>query len=49
MKWFFTPPADRGMGQQDDGQAPGLIALPDELLQRHGARVLDPEIGRAHV
>ena len=43
MKWFFTPPAERSeSGQQDDNQAPGLLDLPAELLQRHGALVLDP-------
>jgi len=43
MKWFFTPPAERNeSGQQDDNHAPGLLDLPDELLQRHGAMVLDP-------
>jgi Subtilase family len=46
MKWFFTPPAERSESRQQAGNyAPGLLDLPDELLQRHGALVLDP--GRA--
>jgi subtilisin family serine protease len=50
MKWFFQPPDrdgtgqdDRaGAGQDDDDSAPGLLGLPPALLERHGARVLDP-------
>ncbi len=43
MKWFFTPPAESDPSpHRDDDQAPGLIGLPAALLQRHGARVLDP-------
>ena len=43
MKWFFTPPAESDPSPpHDDDQAPGLIGLPAALLQRHGARVLDP-------
>jgi hypothetical protein len=39
MKWFFTPPESR---QQGGYYPPGHLDLPDELLQRHGALVLDP-------
>src|SRR5580704_12853214 len=43
MKWFFTPPAETDpSSRHDDENAPGLISLPPELLQRHGAQVLDP-------
>jgi subtilisin family serine protease len=44
MKWFFQPlPAGGGAGRDDDDSAPaGLIGLPAAVLQRHGARVLDP-------
>jgi Subtilase family len=50
MKWFFQPPdgdgtgqGDRaGAGQDDDNSAPGLLGLPPTLLERHGARILDP-------
>ncbi len=42
MKWFFTPAERDPSPHRDDGQAPGLIGLPPALLQRHGARVLDP-------
>jgi Subtilase family len=31
-----------GAGQDDDSSAPGLLSLPPALLERHGARVLDP-------
>jgi hypothetical protein len=42
-KWFFEPrrPGDGGRND-DDGSAAGLIGVPPALLQRHGARVLDP-------
>ena len=41
--WFFQPRSHRdGAGREDDS-APGLISLPAEVLQRHGAQVLDPE------
>jgi subtilisin family serine protease len=44
MKWFFTPSAESDpSADYDDDQAPGLIGLSPALLQRHGARVLDPE------
>ncbi len=44
MKWFFQP---RSVGNEperrdDDDSSPGLIGLPAAVLQRHGARVLDP-------
>ena len=51
IKWFFQPPGGGGEGQGgrdgtgrgDEGDsAPGLIDLPAALLERHGARVLDP-------
>jgi hypothetical protein len=42
MKWFFEPRAEADQSEQDDDSAPGLIDLPAALLQRHGARVLDP-------
>ena len=49
MKWFFQP---RSVGNEperrdDDDSSPGLIGLPAAVLQRHGARVLDP--GKAAV
>jgi len=52
MKWFFEPPhggdrsvAEPGSGPgRDEGDAgPGLIGLTPAVLQRHGARVLDPQ------
>jgi Subtilase family len=50
MKWFFQDQpagnqAEQAANQpeQDDKDAPpGLIGLPEELLERHGFRVLDP-------
>jgi hypothetical protein len=39
--WYFQP-RDPGTGYEEDS-APGLISLPAEVLQRHGARILDPE------
>ncbi|MGA8458575.1 MAG: S8 family serine peptidase, partial [Streptosporangiaceae bacterium] len=43
MKWFFQPrPDGDGATHDEDDSAPGLISLPAELLQRHGAVVLDP-------
>jgi Subtilase family len=39
--WFFQPRRHRE-GREDDS-APGLISLPAEVLQRHGAQMLDPE------
>ncbi len=41
--WFFQPrPARNGAEPGDDDSAPGLVGLPPDLLQRHGAKVLDP-------
>jgi hypothetical protein len=47
MKWYFQPPTDGGGAERDDDDdsAPGLLDLPAALLERHGARILDP--GRA--
>jgi Subtilase family len=47
MKWYFQPPSggDGAERDDDDDSAPGLLGLPAALLERHGARVLDP--GRA--
>ena len=43
-QWFFQPRSHRnGARTSDDDTAPGLTSLPAGLLQRHGARVLDPE------
>ena len=43
MKWYFQDrSADAGAEQDDSYTQPGLISLPAELLERHGARVLDP-------
>jgi subtilase family protein len=39
------PPADARAGRDDSNAPPGLVSLPEALLERHGARVLDP--GRA--
>jgi Subtilase family len=42
-KWFFQDrPAGARTGQDDNNVPPGLVSLPEELLERHGARVLDP-------
>jgi hypothetical protein len=42
--WFFQPRRHRnGAGPDDSDSAPGLIGLPPALLQRHGAKLLDPE------
>jgi hypothetical protein len=42
--WFFQPRRHRnGSGPDDGDSAPGLISLPPALLQRHGAKLLDPE------
>jgi len=38
--WFF-PPRRQPAGPAED-QGTGLISLPDEVLQRHGARMLHP-------
>ncbi len=43
-QWFFQPRShSNGARTSDDDIAPGLTSLPAGLLQRHGARVLDPE------
>jgi len=43
MKWFFQPrPDGDGAAHDEDDSASGLISFPAELLQRHGAVVLDP-------
>jgi subtilisin family serine protease len=43
VKWFFQPhPDGDGARYDEDDSAPGLISLPAQLLQRHGAVVLDP-------
>jgi Subtilase family len=34
-------------GQDDDSSAPGLLGLPPTLLERHGARALDPATAAA--
>jgi subtilisin family serine protease len=49
MKWSFQPPpeGDGAERDDDDDSAPALLGLPAALLERHGARVLDP--GRAGV
>jgi hypothetical protein len=44
--WYigFRPAAEEaGHADHDDGSAPGLSSVPTALLQRHGARVLDPD------
>lgn len=42
-KWYFQDRQAAAEAQQDDGQSPpGLVNLPEALLERHGARVLDP-------
>lgn len=43
--WYFEPDGDSAEGRpddNDDNQAPGLVYVPAAVLQRHGARVLDP-------
>jgi Subtilase family len=44
--WFFEPRRDDAWGSydddHDDDSAPGLTCVPAAVLQRHGARVLDP-------
>ena len=48
MKWFFQPRSVSDEPERDDDDSsPGLIGLPAAVLQRHGARVLDP--GKAAV
>jgi Subtilase family len=44
MKWYFQPRGHRdGTSPNDSSSAPGQITVPAEVLQQHGARVLDPE------
>jgi hypothetical protein len=44
MDFYFEPRRNASSaGQHDANTAPGLVALPEALLQRHGARVLNPE------
>ena len=44
MKWYFQPRDHQdGTSPSDDSSAPGQITVPPEVLQQHGARVLDPE------
>ena len=43
--WYFASrpaPDESGQPDDDDASAPGLTSAPSALLQRHGARVLDP-------
>jgi hypothetical protein len=44
MKCYFQPTSDGDGAERDDDDdsAPGLLGLPAALLERHGARVLDP-------
>jgi hypothetical protein len=43
MNWSFEPHRDDGgAGYDEDDSVTGLTGLPAALLQRHGARVLDP-------
>lgn len=43
-QWFFQPRSNRnGSRTGDNDTAPGLTSLPDAVLRRHGARVLEPE------
>lgn len=44
MKWYFQPRpgGDGAERDDDDDSAPGLLGLPMALLERHGARALDP-------
>ena len=39
--WYFQPRGHRA--DAEDDSAAGLISLPAEVLQRHGAQILDPE------
>jgi Subtilase family len=44
VDFYFVPRRDdRSAGRDDSDGAPGLVSLPAALLQRHGARVLNPE------
>lgn len=43
VKCFIQPRRDKGKNEQPDADtAPGLVALPESVLLRHGASVLDP-------
>jgi hypothetical protein len=43
VNWYFEPHRDDdGTTHDEDDSAPGLIGLPAEVLQRHGAVVLHP-------
>jgi subtilisin family serine protease len=42
MKFFFEPRQDGDGGYDGQPESGGLVALPPEVLQRHGAVVLDP-------
>jgi subtilisin family serine protease len=43
VKWYFEPRRDNDETTPDqDDSAPGLVAVPATVLQRHGALVLDP-------
>src|SRR5262249_39233162 len=43
VRCFIEPRRDEGKDERPDADtAPGLVALPESLLLRHGARVLDP-------
>jgi subtilisin family serine protease len=39
MKWFFQPDGD---GTRQNDSEPGQLGIPAVVLERHGARVLDP-------
>jgi Subtilase family len=44
VDFYFEPRRDnRSAGHDDADGAPGLVTLPTALLERHGARVLNPE------
>jgi Subtilase family len=44
MDFYFEPRRnDQDAGRDGANTAPGLVTLPEALLQRHGARVLNPE------
>ena len=46
--WFFQPRRQAAAPAEDAGA--GLISLPAEVLQRHGARVLSPDTAvSAHI
>jgi subtilisin family serine protease len=42
MKFFFEPRRNGDGGYDGQPESGGLVALPSEVLQRHGAVVLDP-------